>query len=74
MSDLEAQVGAILEIMVNASATEMTKVIRDAPQPEVSDNTHGSPDEKVRYSGPRVPVGAVKRLPAVSVPSSCSRC
>lgn len=37
MSDLEAQVGAILQKMVNATVTEMTKVIgvSDSTQAEV---------------------------------------
>lgn len=56
MSDLEAQVGSILEIMVNATVTEMTKVIGGcaSTHPEVSsctaENTHGSSEEKVRYT------------------------
>lgn len=52
MSDVEAQVGAILEIMVNATVAEMTKVIGGPTRPEVSscaaENTVGSPEEKVR--------------------------
>lgn len=52
MSDLEAQVGAILEIMVNATVTEMSKVVggSDSTDPEVSscENTHGSSADTVR--------------------------
>lgn len=55
MSDLEAQVGSILEIMVNATVTEMTKVIGgcDSTRPEAStctdttENTQESTDKTV---------------------------
>lgn len=43
MSDLEGQVGAILEKMVNATVTEMTKVIGvpDSTQSKASSCTAG---------------------------------
>lgn len=53
MSDLEAQVGSILEIMVNTTVTEMTKVIGGSASthPQVSscttENTPGPSEEKV---------------------------
>lgn len=54
MSDLEVQVGSILEMMVNATVTEISKVIGGSAEtcPEMSscetENTHGSSEEKVR--------------------------
>ncbi len=44
MSDLEAQVAAILEIMVNATVTEITEVIggSDSTHSEVASCTPGS--------------------------------
>lgn len=55
MSDFEAQVGSIVEIMVNTTVTELTKVIGGSASthPEVStscttENIDGSLDEKVR--------------------------
>ncbi|CAI5692744.1 unnamed protein product [Oreochromis niloticus] len=53
MADLEPQVCAILEIMVNAAVSEMNKVIgaSDPPRPQetscVAEDTHGSPEDKV---------------------------
>lgn len=51
MSDLEAQVGAILEIMVHAAVTEMHKVIGGSastpPSPCAGENTRES-SEKVK--------------------------
>lgn len=43
MSDVEGHVGAILEKMVNATVTEITKVIGvpDSPRPEASSCTTG---------------------------------
>lgn len=51
MSDLEAQVGAILEKMVNSTVTEMTKVIgvSDSTHPEVSSCT--TENTQVRSAG-----------------------
>lgn len=54
MADLEPQVCAILEIMVNAAVSEMNKVIgaSDPPRPQetscVAEDTHGSPEDKVQ--------------------------
>lgn len=54
MADLEPQVCAILEIMVNAAVSEMNKVIgaSDPPRPQetscVAEDTHGSPQDKVQ--------------------------
>lgn len=56
MADLEPQVCAILEIMVNAAVSEMNKVIgaSDPPRPQetscVAEDTHGSPEDKVHES------------------------
>lgn len=53
MSDPEAQVSSVLEIMVNATVTEMSKVIgASSTNTEVSavytvGNTEDEPDEKV---------------------------
>ncbi|XP_008302107.1 uncharacterized protein LOC103373879 [Stegastes partitus] len=53
MSELEAQVCSILEIMVNATVSEMSKVLGGCgpTRPQVStcapENTHGSSEEKV---------------------------
>lgn len=73
MADLEPQVCAILEIMVNAAVSEMNKVIgaSDPPRPQetscVAEDTHGSPEDKVQGglrssgiragSGPRIGPG-----------------
>lgn len=54
MADLEPQVCAILEIMVNAAVSEMNKVIGAShpPRPQetscVAEDTHGSPEDKVQ--------------------------
>nr|XP_020478897.1 gastrula zinc finger protein XlCGF26.1-like [Monopterus albus] len=54
MSDLEAQVGAILEIMVNAVVSEITKVIDGSDATQVSqcptENTHGSSEKVIQLS------------------------
>ncbi|XP_069574417.1 zinc finger and SCAN domain-containing protein 22-like isoform X2 [Brachyistius frenatus] len=53
MSDVETRVSSILEIMANATVSEMTKVIGGCGStgPEdpsrATENTHGSPDQKV---------------------------
>lgn len=51
MADLEPQVCAILEIMVNAAVSEMNKVIGASETQEtscVAEDTHGSPEDKVQ--------------------------
>ena len=55
MSDLEVQVGSILEMMVNATVTEISKVIGGSAETYLemssceTENTHGSSEEKVRF-------------------------
>lgn len=57
MADLEARVCAVLEAMVNAAVTEMTKVIggADAVRPQAAscaaEDTHGSSVDKVHAGG-----------------------
>ena len=54
MSDLEEQVSSILEVMVSATVTRVTKVIDgsdatcpDDDEPSTTEITHPSTDEKV---------------------------
>lgn len=59
MSDLEAQVGAVLEIMVNATVAEMTKLIGGC------DSTHAEESSCVTESTPGSADGKVGLLKAV---------
>lgn len=59
MSELEAQVCAILEAMVKATVSEMSEVLggSDSTRPQASrsttENTHDSLHDKVRSAGSR---------------------